>query len=80
MEWIDTPGEISAVLGVGALLIAALFWVVQQRVNQVLHETKPNSGSSMRDVLMAKLDVIEDRVRSVEQKIDHHIQWHLEEK
>lgn len=80
MEWIDTPGEISAVLGIGSLLIASLFWVVQARVNQVLHETKPNSGSSMRDVLMTKLDSIETQLRSVERKIDHHIEWHLEEK
>lgn len=74
-EWIDTPGELATVLGIGATGIGILFWIVKTKVNEVLHETRPNSGTSMRDAV----DRIEQHIVRIESKIDGHIKWHLED-
>lgn len=74
IEWVDTPGEVATVLSIGAVLIAVLFWVIRAKVEQVLHETKPNSGTSMRDAV----DRIEKSVDRLNEKLDDHISWHLD--
>ena len=75
-DWIDSPGELATVLAIGATGIGILFWIVKAKVNEVLHETRPNSGASMRDAV----DRIEQHIVRIEGKIDGHVQWHLEEK
>ena len=69
METISTPSEWAAIITIAALLFAALFFVIDARIRRILAELKPNHGSSVRDAI--------DRI---EQKIDNHIVWHLEEK
>ena len=73
-EWIDTPTELATIIGIGASVVGVLFWIVRTKVNEVLHETKPNSGASMRDVV----DRIEHQMIRIEQKIDGHVSWHVE--
>lgn len=73
-EWFDTPGEVATILTIGAAVVGCLFWVVRAKVNEVLHETKPNSGTSMRDAV----DRIERNVDRLNQKLDDHMQWHLD--
>ena len=75
-EWIDTPVEVATILAIGASGIGILFWIVKAKVNEVLYETRPNSGTSMRDAV----DRIEQHIVRIERKIDGHVQWHLEEK
>lgn len=75
-EWIDTPVEVATILAIGATGIGILFWIVKAKVNEVLYETRPNSGTSMRDAV----DRIEQHIVRIERKIDGHVQWHLEEK
>lgn len=72
-DWIDSPGEVATILTIAAAVIGSLFWVVRAKVDQVLHETKPNSGLSMRDAV----DRIERNVDRLNEKLDGHIDWHL---
>lgn len=72
-EWLDTPGEVATILTIAAAVVGSLFWVVRAKVDQVLHETKPNSGTSMRDAV----DRIERQVERLNDKLDSHIDWHL---
>lgn len=69
MSQINSPSEWAAIITIAALLFAALFFVIDARIRRILAELKPNHGSSVRDAI--------DRI---EQKIDNHIVWHLEEK
>ena len=73
-DWIDSPTELATILGIGATTVGVLFWIVRTKVNEVLHETKPNSGTSMRDAV----DRIESHIVRIEKKVDGHVQWHLE--
>ena len=66
-EWLDSPNEVLTIVGIVTAVFAALFWLIDVRVNKILHEVTPNSGASMRDAV--------DRI---EAKLDTHIQWHLE--
>jgi hypothetical protein len=72
-EWIDAPTEIATIMAIGASVVGVLFWIVRTKVNEVLYETKPNSGTSLRDAV----DRIETHMLRVEEKIDGHITWHL---
>ena len=72
--WINTPAELATIVGIGASVVGVLFWIVRTKVNEVLHETKPNSGTSMRDAV----DRIEGHMIRIESKIDGHVSWHVE--
>ena len=73
-DWIDSPSEVATVLTIAAAVVGCLFWVVRAKVDQVLHETRPNSGTSMRDAV----DRIERQVEKLNDKLDGHIEWHLD--
>lgn len=68
-DWIDTPNELMAVLSILGVVVAVIVFIIDARVNRMYREMKPNGGSSLRDAV--------DRI---EQKIDNHIHWHLEDK
>lgn len=68
-DWIDTPPELMTILSILGVVVAVLVFVIDARVNRMYREMKPNGGSSLRDAV--------DRI---EQKIDNHIHWHLEDK
>jgi hypothetical protein len=72
-EWLDSPGEFLTVLSITALVFAALMWLIKA-VSAIQHETKPNSGLSMRD----SIDRIEKNVDKLNEKLDGHISWHLD--
>lgn len=72
-EWIDTPGEFLTVLMISSVVLAALIWLIRA-VYALNHEVKPNSGASMRDAV----DRIEDSVTKLNDKLDRHIEWHLD--
>lgn len=73
-EWIDSPTELATIMAVGASVVGVLFWIVRTKVNEVLHETIPNSGASLRDAV----DRIERNVDRLNEKLDGHIDWHLD--
>ena len=66
---LDTPGAVLAILSIVGLMLSALIFVIDARINRMYREMKPNGGQSMRDAV--------DRI---EKKIDSHIMWHLEDK
>ena len=64
-DWLDTPGEFLAVLSMTVIILSALIWLIKA-VSAIQHETKPNSGLSMRDA-----------INRIEAKLDSHIDWHM---
>ena len=61
------PDQILTILSIGAIVLGALFWIIDSRLGKVLREFRPNGGSSVKDQL--------DRI---ETKIDGHLNWHLD--
>lgn len=74
-DWLDTPGEFLTILSITTIVLAALMWLIRA-VSAIQHETKPNSGLSMRD----SINRIEASVDRLNEKLDGHIDWHLERK
>jgi hypothetical protein len=72
-DWLDTPGEFLTVITITSIVLAALMWLIKA-VSAIQHETKPNSGLSMRD----SIDRIEKTVDKLNDKLDGHITWHLD--
>jgi len=72
-DWLDTPGEFLAVITITSIVLAALIWLIRA-VSAIQHETKPNSGMSMRD----SINRIESSVDRLNDKLDGHITWHLD--
>lgn len=73
VDWVNSPAEILTVLSIAAIVVAALMWLIKA-VQAIQHETKPNSGSSMRDAI----DRIERTVDKLNDKLDGHIDWHMD--
>lgn len=89
-EWLDTPGEILAVLSIGAVVVGLLTWFVKMQITSNQQLTTTNGGSTVR----AQLDRIEidlrelrrdgferdnrvmDSVAKVHSRLDEHIQTH----
>jgi hypothetical protein len=61
------PDQILTLLSIGAIILGALFWIIDSRLGKVLNQFKPNGGTSVKDQL--------DRIES---KIDGHLNWHLD--
>lgn len=73
IDWVNSPAEILTVLSITAMVLAALMWLIKA-VQAIEHETKPNSGTSMRDAI----DRIERTVDKLNDKLDGHIDWHMD--
>jgi len=69
VTWIDSPGEIASVLGIGGVILGALFWVIDSRLVKMQKEFQPNGGASVRDQL-----------NRIEAKVDGHINWHMSQR
>ena len=67
------PEQILTYLTIAGVIIGALFFLIDSRINKVLAEFKPNGGASVRD----QLDRIEKKMDAVEAKVDNHIDWHM---
>jgi len=72
-DWLNSPGEILTVLLIAGACLSALSWLIRSHV-MMSKEFRPNGGSSTRDAL----DRIERKLDVVENKIDGHIEWHLD--
>ena len=68
-DWFDSINDIPVVLTIVTAFFGAVLWVINQKIEAVKHEVKPNSGASMRDAV--------DRI---EEKLDRHIEWHITHK
>jgi hypothetical protein len=70
------PEQILTYLSIGAVIVTALFFLIDSRIGKVLQELKPNGGQSARDAL----DRIEKKIDQVEDKVESHIEWHMSQK
>ena len=70
------PEQILTYLSIGAVIVTALFFLIDSRIGKVLQELRPNGGQSARDAL----DRIERKVDQVEDKVESHIEWHMSQK
>ena len=70
------PEQILTYLTIAGVIIGALFFLIDSRINKVLAEFKPNGGASVRD----QLDRIEKKVDDLEDKVEGHIDWHMNQK
>lgn len=68
-SWIDDWSDPTVILTLLVIFFSALLWVIKREVGAVQYEMQPNSGKSMRDA-----------VNRIEEKLDQHIQWHLDRK
>lgn len=82
-DWADTPGELGAAVGIGAVFITVLFFLIDVRVGKVLKELKPNGGSSFSDRMTSQSDALREEMmvatERIERKIDKHIGWHMDQ-
>ncbi len=73
------PAEIIGVTVGGIAILSAVLggviWLIKAQV-AMSREFKPNGGSSTRD----SLNRIEADVRRVAEKVDDHIDWHMDQK
>ena len=67
------PEQILTYLSIGAVIVTALFFLIDSRIGKVLQELRPNGGQSARDAL----DRIEKKIDQVEDKVEDHIAWHM---
>lgn len=75
-DWFDSPSDLAVEITIATALFAALFWVINAKINQILHEMFPNSGKSLRDAIDRQAATT-DRI---EGKLDKHIDWHMNNK
>ncbi len=72
-----TPSEIISLVSVSLAIVTALLggllWIIKTQVAAMRKDLQPNGGSSTKD----QLNRIENDVREVRNKVDDHIQWHL---
>lgn len=74
----SAPEIVAMVAGLIAVLSAilgGLVWLVRAQIS-MQREFKPNGGSSFRD----GLNRIQDDVRDIRNKVDDHIEWHLNDR
>ena len=74
-DWFNEPGEVLAVISIVAAVLAGLIWIMKA-VDAIKHETLPNSGQSLRDAV----DRTEKQVDRLMEKLDSHIDWHMNHK
>jgi len=78
-------GQISAAIiaisGVGAIAYKLFFKKMADKLERINQELHPNGGSSMRDAINRiekAQEEIKDDAKNIREKVDDHIQWHLD--
>lgn len=66
-DWFNSIDDAPVILLLVTAVIGALTFVINSKVDKVLHEMFPNSGASMRDA-----------INRIETKLDNHIEWHMD--
>ena len=70
----EVIGRAVGLLAILGAICAGLAWVIKAQIAMHRDLTKPNGGSSTRD----SLNRIERDVREIRNKVDVHIEWHIE--
>ena len=66
-DWFNDVSDAPVVLLIVGAVIGVLAFVINAKVDKVLHEMFPNSGQSMRDA-----------INRIEANQAQHIQWHMD--
>lgn len=68
---IDNPSDLVPLIVIASAILGGVLWLIRAQVS-LLREFKPNGGSSTKDALTR----IEDDMRQVRSRLDHHIDNH----
>ena len=63
-----------AAIAIVSALLAGIVWLIRAQV-AMQREFKPNGGSSTRD----SLNRIESDLRRISERMDDHIDWHMDQ-
>lgn len=77
----QVAAAIIAIAGALVILNKYLFGKFRNDLSDIKKELHPNGGSSLRDAvnrLEKSQDEIKEELRDLREKIDDHIQWHLD--
>ena len=78
-DWLNEPGEWSAVVTIVGAVMAALLWLIRSEVQRTRKEFRPNGGGSLRDqvdlIVKRQTDVIDD-LGYLRNRLDQHIDHH----
>jgi beta-lactamase class A len=70
----DVIGMVVAGTAIVSALLAGIIWLIRAQV-AMQKQFQPNGGQSVRD----SLNRIESDVRRVAEKVDDHIEWHMDQ-
>lgn len=70
----DTLSMAVAAIAIVSALLAGIVWLIRAQV-AMQREFKPNGGSSTRD----SLNRIESDLRRISERMDDHIDWHMDQ-
>ena len=73
-DWFNEMSDIPVLITITIAVLGVLGYVINSKIDKVLHEMFPNSGKSMRDAI----DTANRGIESLDAKLDSHIQWHLD--
>ena len=68
-------GIVVACISILTAILAGMLWLIRAQV-AMQKQFQPNGGQSVRD----SLNRIEIDVRRVAEKVDDHIEWHMDQK
>lgn len=68
-------GIVVACISILTAILGGMLWLIRAQV-AMQKQFQPNGGQSVRD----SLNRIESDVRRVAEKVDDHIEWHMDQK
>lgn len=71
---IGAPSDIVPIVVIATAILAGVMYLIRSQI-AIQKQFQPNHGSSFKD----QMNRIEADMREVRNKIDDHIQWHLED-
>lgn len=77
----EVAAAIIAISGAVAILHRVLFKKINDKIDTIDKELRPNHGTSMRDAINRieeNQSEMKTDLKDVREKVDDHIQWHLD--
>ena len=71
----EIVGIVVACISILTAILGGMLWLIRAQV-AMQKQFQPNGGQSVRD----SLNRIENDVRRVAEKVDDHIEWHMDQK
>lgn len=70
----------AAIAGVCSIIVALITRGDRQRLKETHHQTTQNGGKNNPPTIPDRLHNIEEKIDDLGDKINRHIEWHLENK